>query len=93
MFLLSGCAATVERVRGTYDNPAASDTALMKDHAECAREGEDASNGWLIASWATMPLALTVIGALIPIGLAGTAAAKSSSTRDYRMAERGNVRR
>lgn len=66
--VLSGCATTVRSVRENYDNPGASDAALMKDHADCAKEGDDAANGWLIAGWATMPLAFTIIGAVIPIG-------------------------
>ena len=93
IIVLSGCAATVQSVRDTYDNPAASDAALMKDHAECAKQGDDAANGWLIAGWATMPLAFTVIGALIPIGLSATAGIKEANARDRCMAACGYVRR
>ena len=90
---LAGCATTVTNVRENYDRDEATDQIIMKDYAECVREAENAGRGWLIASWATMILSFTVIGAIIPIGLSITGMIQHKSTLEQCMAIRGYVRR
>ena len=90
---LAGCATTVTNIRQKYDKTDATDAIVVKDYAECEQEGENAGRGALIASWATMILAFTVIGAVIPIGLAVTSGMQTTTARDRCMAIRGYISR